>query len=114
MKRTHFTLLLALGVTGLFLMVTGQLVRNELAREPPRRTLNELIDVAVQVNPQVRAARERWLSASHQIQQNYAPADPIFSYSNVESPNFPLYKSSFAHDSGHAATAVSWQGAVSS
>ena len=42
----------------------------------------------------MRAAKERWSSAFHQILQNYAPADPTFGYSNVDSPDFPLYKAS--------------------
>jgi cobalt-zinc-cadmium efflux system outer membrane protein len=37
------------------------------------------------VNPQVRATREQWNVVQHQILQNYAPADPIFTYSNFES-----------------------------
>src|ERR1700733_9539896 len=45
----------------------------------------QLIEIAIESNPQVRAARARWDSAQHQILQNYAPADPQFQYSNVDS-----------------------------
>lgn len=65
------------------------------AQEPPEATLDQLIQIAVETNPQVRAAKERWLSATHQIRQNYAPADPTFGYSSVDSPQFPLFKASF-------------------
>lgn len=59
-----------------------------------RLTLEQLIAAALEVSPRVRAARERWYSASHQIQQNYVPADPTFGYSNIDSPQFPLFESS--------------------
>jgi outer membrane protein, heavy metal efflux system len=57
-------------------------------------TLDQLIRAAIEVNPTVRGARERWYSANHQIKQNYVPVDPLFGYSNVDSPSFPLYKAS--------------------
>jgi len=94
MKRAHFAILFALGWIGIFLTITSSVDPEARAQEPPRISLGELIAIATQSNPQMRAAKERWLSASHQIEQNYAPVDPIFSYSNVDSPNFPLYKSS--------------------
>jgi outer membrane protein TolC len=49
-------------------------------------TADQLVDAAIEANPQVRAARARWQSAVHQIKQNYAPSDPIFSYFNTDSP----------------------------
>jgi outer membrane protein, heavy metal efflux system len=45
----------------------------------------QLVEIAVEVNPQVRGARYRWESAKHQIVQNYTPADPQFSYTNFDS-----------------------------
>jgi outer membrane protein TolC len=49
-------------------------------------TADQLVQVALEANPQVKSARARWLSAVHSIQQHYAPADPIFGYDNVDSP----------------------------
>jgi cobalt-zinc-cadmium efflux system outer membrane protein len=49
-------------------------------------TLEELIDAAMEANPQVASARARWFSALHSIKQNYAPADPVFNYFNIDSP----------------------------
>lgn len=46
----------------------------------------QLVEVAVELNPQVRSARARWEAAMHSIKQNYAPADPIFNYQNLDSP----------------------------
>ena len=46
----------------------------------------QLMEVAVEANPQVKAARARWQAAVHSIKQNYAPADPIFAYGNIDSP----------------------------
>ncbi len=48
-------------------------------------TVEQLVDIALQVNPQVRAAKARWNSALHAVEQNYVPADPIYSFSNVDS-----------------------------
>src|SRR6516165_4608154 len=64
------------------------------ARADQPLTLDQLIRAALEVNPTVKAARERWYSANHQIKQNYVPVDPLFGYSNIDSPNFPLYESS--------------------
>lgn len=95
MKRYHLKMLFALGaVAGLFFTITGTFALEAGAQEPPRQTLEDLIAIAIQNNPHVLAAKERWQSALHQIKQNYAPVDPIFSYANVDSPDFPLYKSS--------------------
>jgi outer membrane protein, heavy metal efflux system len=46
----------------------------------------QLVEIATEVNPQVRAARDRWYSAIHQVRQNYAPADPVLGYANIDSP----------------------------
>ena len=59
----------------------------------------QLVEIATEVNPQVRAARDRWYSAMHQIRQNYAPADPIFGYANVDSAT-----NGFSEASLHALT----------
>src|SRR6266481_7692513 len=48
-------------------------------------TVGQLVEVAIEVNPQVRATKEQWDAAQHQILQNYAPADPTFTYGNLES-----------------------------
>jgi outer membrane protein, heavy metal efflux system len=60
------------------------------AGPPPARTeqsitVGELVAAVLEVNPQVRAARAQWNSALHQIKQNYVPADPTFTYSNLDS-----------------------------
>jgi outer membrane protein TolC len=57
-------------------------------------SLEQLVSLAIQANPSVQAARERWVSATHQIEQNYVPADPIFTYMNIDSRGFPLYQTS--------------------
>ncbi len=55
------------------------------AAEEQPLTVEQLVEVAIEVNPQVRAAKEQWDAAQHEILQNYAPADPTFSYGNLES-----------------------------
>lgn len=49
-------------------------------------TVEEIIRLALEANPQVRSARARWSSAVHSINQNYMPADPLFSFFNLDSP----------------------------
>ncbi len=54
-------------------------------------SLSQLVTIGLQANPQVRAARARWYAASHNIRQNYAPADPVFTFLNEDSPNNPFF-----------------------
>jgi outer membrane protein TolC len=54
----------------------------------------QLVEIAVEVNPQVHAARARWYSAMHSIRQNYAPADPVFGYANLDSATNGFSKAS--------------------
>ncbi|MGA8058808.1 MAG: TolC family protein [Candidatus Binataceae bacterium] len=63
----------------LTLMGTGWAV----AEQP--LTVEKLVEVAIEVNPQLRAAKEQWDAAQHQILQNYAPVDPVFTYGNLDS-----------------------------
>jgi cobalt-zinc-cadmium efflux system outer membrane protein len=56
------------------------------AEEPPL-TVDQLVEVAIEVNPQIRVAKEQWDATQHQILQNYAPADPIFTYGQLDSSN---------------------------
>jgi outer membrane protein, heavy metal efflux system len=55
------------------------------ARAESGLNANQLVELAIEANPQVKAARARWDAAEHQILQNYAPADPQFDYANVDS-----------------------------
>src|SRR5579864_2131902 len=55
----------------------------------------QLVQVALEVNPQVRAARERWESAEHSIKQAYAPNDPQLSYTNGDSAGNGFNRTSF-------------------
>jgi cobalt-zinc-cadmium efflux system outer membrane protein len=54
-------------------------------------TVSQLVQMALQANPQVRAARARWYAATHNIKQNYAPADPVFTFLNSDSPHNPFF-----------------------
>ena len=61
------------------------LIATVWAAEEPPSTVGQLVEVAIEVNPQVRAMKEQWDAAQHQILQNYAPADPTFTYGNLDS-----------------------------
>ena len=57
-------------------------------------SLEQLTLLATQVNPLVRAVKERRASATHQIEQSYVPADKTFTYMNIDSRGFPLRETS--------------------
>ncbi len=44
----------------------------------------QLVEIAIETNPQIHSMRAQWEAAQHQVLQNYAPADPVFTYSNVD------------------------------
>jgi outer membrane protein TolC len=57
----------------------------------------DLVEIAIESNPQIRAVHAQWQAAQHQILQNYAPADPIFTYANLDSDrNFDAAEHSHA------------------
>lgn len=68
-----------------FLTVWLASIGTARAAEEQPLTVEQLVEVAIEVNPQVRAAKEQWDAARHQILQNYAPADPTFTYGNLDS-----------------------------
>jgi outer membrane protein TolC len=71
--------------TSAFLTGWLTLIGTVWAAEEPRLTVGQLVEVAIESNPRVRATKEQWDAAQHQILQNYAPADPTFTYGNLDS-----------------------------
>ena len=53
---------------------------------PSPLAVEQVVELALQSNSQVRSAEARWYSAEHQILPNFVPADPTITYSNVGSP----------------------------
>src|SRR5271169_6778738 len=51
---------------------------------------SQLVEIAIEANPQVKSARYRWDSAVHSISQTVAPNDPVFTYTNSDSVKQPL------------------------
>ncbi len=45
---------------------------------------NQLVELAIESSPQIHSMHAQWQAAEHQIQQNYAPADPIFNFANID------------------------------
>jgi outer membrane protein, heavy metal efflux system len=80
-------------------LLACQAVRSYCATNEAGVTAGQLMQAAVEVNPQVKSARAQWLAAVHGIQQNYAPQDPIFGYSNIDSPT-----NGFSQSSEHSLT----------
>jgi outer membrane protein TolC len=83
MKEANVPLWLAMTLAFLTVWLTP--MGTVLAAGEQPLTVGQLVEVAIEVNPQVRAAKEQWDAAQHQILQNYAPADPTFTYGNLES-----------------------------
>jgi len=50
----------------------------------------QLVEIAIEANPQVKTARYNWDAALHSIKQTVAPNDPIFAYSNTDSVSNPV------------------------
>jgi outer membrane protein, heavy metal efflux system len=53
-------------------------------------TISQLVEIAIEANPQVRSARYRWDAARHSIKQTVAPNDPVFTYTNSDSVKSPV------------------------
>ena len=51
---------------------------------------SQLVEIAIEANPQVKSARYRWDAAVHSIKQTVAPNDPIFTYTNSDSVKSPV------------------------
>ncbi len=54
----------------------------------------QLVEIAIEANPQVKSARYRWDSAVHSIKQTVAPNDPVFTYTNSDAPKNPVGRAS--------------------
>src|ERR1700674_1858229 len=54
----------------------------------------QLVEIAIEANPAVKSARFRWDAAVHSIKQTVAPNDPVFTYTNSDSPKNPLGRAS--------------------
>jgi cobalt-zinc-cadmium efflux system outer membrane protein len=54
------------------------------ARADSGLSANQLVELALEASPQIHSMHAQWQAAEHQIQQNYAPADPTFNFSNVD------------------------------
>src|SRR5262249_39083532 len=52
----------------------------------PPLTVDQIVDLATAANPRVRSAQARWNSADHAILPAFAPADPTFTFFNLDSP----------------------------
>src|SRR5579871_5917953 len=54
------------------------------ARAEAGLNADQLVELAIESSPQIHSMRAQWEAANHQILQNYAPADPIFTFTNVD------------------------------
>jgi outer membrane protein, heavy metal efflux system len=54
----------------------------------------QLVEIAIEANPAIKSARYRWEIAFHSIKQTVAPNDPVFTYTNSDSPKTPVGRAS--------------------
>src|SRR5271166_1054806 len=54
------------------------------ARAEAGLNADQLVELAIETSPQIHSMRAQWEAANHQILQNYAPTDPVFTYTNVD------------------------------
>ncbi len=59
-------------------------------------TASQLVELAMESNPQIHSMRAQWEAANHQILQNYAPADPIYTFANIDASH-GLFNHAAAH-----------------
>jgi outer membrane protein, heavy metal efflux system len=88
LKRTNKS---AWAFAALAMLTAG--IAGPAAAEAPL-TANQLVEMAIQANPQIKSARYRWQSAEHSIKQTVAPNDPIFTYTNSDSVKSPVGRAS--------------------
>ena len=81
-----------MAAAALAMLVTGEAMA---ASGTQALDVTQLVQVALEVNPQVRAARARWEAAEHSIKQAYAPNDPQVSYTNGDSSGNGFNRSSY-------------------
>jgi cobalt-zinc-cadmium efflux system outer membrane protein len=66
------------------------------ARAETGLNADQLVELAIETNPQIHSMRAQWDAANHQILQNYAPADPVFTFTNVDASH-GLFNHAAAH-----------------
>ena len=83
-----------IGAALTFAIVTIVVVASLARAEDAPLSEEQLVEIAIESNPQVKSARYRWDSAVHSIKQTVAPNDPIFTYTNSDSPKNPFGRAS--------------------
>jgi len=79
--RKHSTLVVMLASVAIVMVFAS----TALATSEAGLNAEQLVEMAIEANPQICSMRAQWKAAQHQILQNYAPADPTFTYTNVDS-----------------------------
>jgi len=67
------------------LVGVSALLERDQAWASPALSVEQVIDLALQSNAEVKGAEARWHAAEHQIRPNLVPDDPTVTYSNVQS-----------------------------
>ena len=79
-----------IGAALTFAIVANVVVASLVRAEDAPLSEEQLVEIAIESNPQVKSARYRWDSAVHSIKQTVAPNDPIFAYTNSDIAQEPI------------------------
>ena len=78
-EKLRVAFIIALWIGALLIMAAWP------ARAETGLNASDLVEIAIESNPQIHSMHAQWLAAQHQILQNYAPADPVFTYGSLDS-----------------------------
>ena len=67
------------------------------ARAEAGLNADQLVELAIEANPQIHSMRAQWEAANHQILQNYAPAEILFSPSPMLMRRHGLFDHAATH-----------------
>ena len=95
-RRTRISIATAFAV----FMILAMPMPGTSARAETLLTPDQLVAMAIQANPQVKAARYRVQSAEHSIKQTVAPNDPTFTYTNSDSIKSPVGRAALREFNG--------------
>jgi cobalt-zinc-cadmium efflux system outer membrane protein len=74
------------GFMAVWIVIAAGLPAAAACAAAPALSVDQMVQLAQSANPAAMAARARWEAAQHSIKQAFAPNDPIFSYTNLDSP----------------------------
>lgn len=79
-----------IGIALLLALTTTAFAASHVRAGEAQLSEQQLVEIAIEANPQVKTARYNWDVALHSIEQTVAPNDPTFTYTNTDSVSNPF------------------------